>query len=81
MTSSVVVLQPCSFVTPGARPQPEGGNRAIAPPQNFRKRMNLLVTATSYIILPPPKISVGCGPDPKRFYDFARWMYNKNKIT
>ena len=41
-------------------PQPEGGN---CPRRNFHKRMYLLATATSYIILPPPpKISVGCGP-------------------
>jgi len=31
-------------------------------PRNFHKRMYLLGAATSYIILPPPKISVGCGP-------------------
>jgi len=37
------------------------GNRAIAPPRNFHKRMYML-GATSYIILPPKKISVGCGP-------------------
>jgi len=40
-----------------------GGNRAIAPPKNFHKRMYLYGAATGYIILPPPKISVGCGPD------------------
>jgi len=32
------------------------------PFRNFHKCMYLLGTATSYIILPPPKISVGCGP-------------------
>ena len=31
------------------------------PPQNFHKHMYLYCAATSYIILPPPKISVGCG--------------------
>jgi len=40
-----------------------GGNRATAPPRNFHKRMYFLGAATSYIILPPPKISVGCGLD------------------
>ena len=38
--------------------QPEGG----LTPQNFHKLMYLLGAATSYIISPPPKISVGCGP-------------------
>jgi len=36
----------------------------LPPPQNyFHKRMYLLGAATSYIILPSAKISVGCGPD------------------
>ena len=35
-----------------AGPQPEVGNRAIAPPQKFHKRMYLSGTATSYIISP-----------------------------
>jgi len=33
------------------------------PSRNFHKPMYLLGAATSYIILPPPKISVGCDPD------------------
>jgi len=43
-------------------PQPEGGNRAIALPRNFSKHLYLLGISTSYINLPPKKISVGCGP-------------------
>jgi len=43
-------------------PQPEGGNRPVTP-RNFHKRMYLYGAATSYIILPFPKRSVGCGPE------------------
>jgi len=32
------------------------------PPWNFWKRMYLVGASTSYIILLPPKISLGCGP-------------------
>ena len=36
-------------------PQPEGGQSGNCPRRNFHKRMYLLATATSYIILPPPE--------------------------
>ena len=39
----------------GAGPQPEGGNRAIASPRIFQKRMYLLGTATSLHQFAPPR--------------------------
>ena len=41
-----------------AGPQPEVGNRAIAPPQKFHKRMYLSGAATSYIISPHENTSL-----------------------
>jgi len=47
------------------RPATRGGQLGNCPPLKFQKRMCLLGTATSGIILPSPNISVGCGHDPQ----------------
>jgi len=59
-----------------------GDNRAIAP-LKFLKSMYLLGTATSYIILLPPKISVGCGPAKFTTYNlqFANCDSHSGKIN
>ena len=51
-----------SRCTAAVQARTRGGQSGNCPSRYFQKRMYLLGAATSYIIPPPPKISVGCGP-------------------
>ena len=55
------------YMTPG-RPATRGGiNRAIATSENFKNVYICYIQQQVYSILPPPKRSVGCGPDAREF--------------